>query len=571
MNKKEVLIIFKTHLDIGFTDYAQNIVKKYLNEYIPTAIKIGNELKNSDTPFIWTVGSWLVNEALKHDDNGSVTKAIEDGILTWHALPFTTNTEFMNTALIERCLDISSKLDERFGKKTTAAKMTDVPGHCIGLVPYLYDRGISFLHLGVNPATPVPPVPPLFKWQVGDKYITVMYHDTYGDGAEFDDFVLYFAHTGDNLGPQSTDEIVKIYEDIQSRYPDYTVRAATLNDVAEKMADIKGLPIVEKDIGESWIHSAATDPEKASRFRAALKHIEANDTDVDLTDNLMVVPEHTGGMDVKVFFGNTTAYYHTEMDELKEERKVIERSWQEQLDYVIEAEKLLGIKPDYPTDEPDLSLYEETQIPDELCVEVSWQMFDNSDYDRYKKDYMRCFDDWAIWDFTKVGLPDYEGGIYVAKATKAYKRDSLTLLRLEFDSEAAKTYGLPYFYLEIDGNKLKLNWYDKKANRMPQACWVKFKGQKEDWLLHRLGLWIKPEDIVGSPLICAVNDGVKNGEVTIKPIDSPLVAPFGRRLLQYNCGEVEQDLYFNLYNNIWNTNFPMWFDKNAVFRFEIEK
>ena len=62
---KEVYLIFKTHLDIGFTDKAQTVVKRYIEEFIPNAIKVGYELKDTDTPFIWTVGSWLVNEALK--------------------------------------------------------------------------------------------------------------------------------------------------------------------------------------------------------------------------------------------------------------------------------------------------------------------------------------------------------------------------------------------------------------------------------------------------------------------------------------------------------------------------
>ena len=86
MESKEVLIIFKTHLDVGFTDYAGNIIEKYLTQYISNAIKIGYELKGSDTPFIWTVGSWLVEQALKNDKTGTVEKAIEAGILHWHAL-----------------------------------------------------------------------------------------------------------------------------------------------------------------------------------------------------------------------------------------------------------------------------------------------------------------------------------------------------------------------------------------------------------------------------------------------------------------------------------------------------
>ena len=45
--QKEVLIIFKTHLDIGFTDYSKNIIKRYMDEYIPNAIKEGNVLKDT--------------------------------------------------------------------------------------------------------------------------------------------------------------------------------------------------------------------------------------------------------------------------------------------------------------------------------------------------------------------------------------------------------------------------------------------------------------------------------------------------------------------------------------------
>ena len=89
MNKvkkqKEVLIIFKTHLDVGFTDYAENIVSKYLNEYIPQAIKVGYELKDTNTPFKWTVGSWLIKLALENDTDGRIEQAIKDGILCWHA------------------------------------------------------------------------------------------------------------------------------------------------------------------------------------------------------------------------------------------------------------------------------------------------------------------------------------------------------------------------------------------------------------------------------------------------------------------------------------------------------
>jgi len=67
--------------------------------------------------------------------------------------------------LFEFGLSLSQELDARFGRQTIAAKMTDVPGHTRGIVPLLAQAGVKFLHIGVNPASTVPGVPPLFRWQ----------------------------------------------------------------------------------------------------------------------------------------------------------------------------------------------------------------------------------------------------------------------------------------------------------------------------------------------------------------------------------------------------------------------
>ena len=32
---KKVLVIFKTHLDVGFTDYSSVVTKRYVEEFIP--------------------------------------------------------------------------------------------------------------------------------------------------------------------------------------------------------------------------------------------------------------------------------------------------------------------------------------------------------------------------------------------------------------------------------------------------------------------------------------------------------------------------------------------------------
>lgn len=570
---KEVLVLFKTHLDMGFTDYAENIVKRYLEVNIPKAIEVGEELKGTDTPFVWTLGSWMVWEALKHDKDGRVDRAIRDGIITWHALPFTTHTELMSVELFEYALSISRKLDARYGKKTIAAKMTDVPGHTMGMVPLMKKNGIEFMHIGVNPATPLPDVPSVFKWECDGESIVVMYQKDYGLPEEFDDFVIYFAHTGDNLGPQSAEEVVAIYDKIQKEYPGCAIKAATLGDVAERVLKFKDIPVVNKEIGDTWIHGAGTDPEKVSRFRKVLRHIkEKGIKDEDLTDSLLIVPEHTWGKDIKKFFHNEKDYTVCEMEKVKDTDpfKDVEKSWNEQREYIRKAEALLGVTPDYPIQKPDLSGYEKCDIED-VGIEISWQLFDNKDYDIYNKTYMRLSVYWSIWDFTKVGLPEYDGFIVTANVTEMFKGNGEIICKMEFSKELAIEYGLPYFYLRIKDNNVEIMWFGKKASRLPQAFWLKFKGLVENWEVNKMGKWISPENIIDSNLICAVDEGIRNEKYKIKPLDSCLVAPYGRNLLRYKTESEEQDMYFNLYNNIWNTNFPMWYSDDALFRFEIDK
>lgn len=570
--KKDVLVLFKTHLDIGFTDFSSNIVDKYIYDSIPKAIEVGYELKGTDTPFVWTLGSWMVNEALKRDESGIVDKAIKDGIIVWHALPFTTHTELMNRELFEIGLDISKKLDERYGKKTIASKMTDVPGHTMGMVPSLEKYGVKFLHIGVNPATPLPPVPRVFRWECGKSSVIVMYQTDYGVKDEFDDFVVYFAHTGDNIGPQSASEVIEIYKHIKEEYPDANIISATLDDVATRVLKMKNIPVFDKEIGDTWIHGAGTDPQKVSRYRRLLRYIEENGANVDLTSSLLMVPEHTWGKDLKTFFRNDKEYSFDAMERLKDtyEYKDMVKSWEEQREYVASAEKLLGVKSDYNVEIPDVAGFEKCEEAAAPELEISWQLFDNKDYKNYETTYMRSKLEWAIWDFTKVGLPEYDGGIFCAKLLEQYRQNDKQICLYRFDEDVEKTYGLPCFWLETDKDSVVLKWFGKKASRLPQAFWLKFKGLEENWEINKMGQWIKPQNIVGSPLICAVQDGIRNASEVIKPLDSCLVAPFGRNLLKYNIAIDKQDMYFNLYNNIWNTNFPMWYSDDAIFRFKKE-
>ena len=154
---KTVHLIFKTHLDVGFTDLAANVFRTYCEMYIPQALKLAREMRESGRPerFVWTVGSWLIYEYLEQAgrrERRRMEEGIAAGDIAWHALPFTTHTELMDSSLFRFGISLSRDLDRRFGRRTIAGKMTDVPGHCRAIVPLLAQAGVRFLHVGVNPA-----------------------------------------------------------------------------------------------------------------------------------------------------------------------------------------------------------------------------------------------------------------------------------------------------------------------------------------------------------------------------------------------------------------------------------
>lgn len=81
---KKVIVVSKTHLDLGFTDYAENIRQKYINTFIPSAIALAENINTeSDKKFIWTTGSWILKEALANGTDAqkeALIKALKDGI-----------------------------------------------------------------------------------------------------------------------------------------------------------------------------------------------------------------------------------------------------------------------------------------------------------------------------------------------------------------------------------------------------------------------------------------------------------------------------------------------------------
>lgn len=310
---KRVIVVCKTHLDIGFTDYAQTVLDDYTNTFIPGALALAEEV---NTPghkrFVWTVGSYLPFYYLKHaapEAQAAFCRAVEKGHIRWHALPCTTHTELMDEKLFNWGLSLGERLNARFGLSSIAAKMTDVPGHTIAIVPLLARRGIRYLHIGVNTSSRLPKVPAIFRWQLGEDEIIVHYAGGYGaDQALSTGVALEFFHTNDNMGPPSREALEAFYAKMDAKYPNAHIEAGTLDDFAREVLPLREtLPIITQEIGDTWIHGVATDPVKTSRYRRALELLSPDAPD-EAMENLLLTAEHTWGMDTKLHLRDYRSY-----------------------------------------------------------------------------------------------------------------------------------------------------------------------------------------------------------------------------------------------------------------------
>lgn len=641
MKIQKVLVIFKTHLDIGFTDLAKNVTEKYLNSFIPGAIKTAKTLKSSatDARFVWTTGSWLISEYLRTksaEECAELERAIKNGDICWHGLPFTTHTELMSAELFNYGLSLSKRLDECFGKKTTAAKMTDVPGHTKAIIKHMSRAGIEFLHIGVNPASTPPDVPSLFRWRNDSgEEIMVMYQGDYGEYSEIGNsgIAVYFAHAHDNAGVQSPDEVTELYGKLKSKFPDAEIIAADLNLLAEEVKKIKStLPILTDEIGDTWIHGVATDPKKVSCFRGLerlWKSIEESPDYERLARGLIMIPEHTWGLDEKITLHDNRNYARKDFEKARSspEYRRMETSWEEQRNYLYsaarelsaenreKAERVIAESCRRPADisglekiSPDGTVFlgdfeikfneageicflknGDLVIADEsnrLCT-LMYEQFGAEDYERFYKQYIRAdYDwsdagfDWAKEDFTKPGI---EAALkrhieYMPKCEVFYGENKAVVI-YAFPNVATEQGGCPRrFDLEITASDNELHfdlaWFEKTANRIAEAIWFGFNPKAENKKIGKLGQFIDPAHIVldGQRSLHATDCGIKYDELFLKTEDTALVAPEKPSLLNFTneLPNKNSPVYFNLYNNVWGTNFPMWYGEDARFRFTVK-
>lgn len=677
---KRVIVVSKTHLDLGFTNYAENIRQMYINTFIPNAISLAEQVNTPEKKnFIWTTGSWILKEALEHgtpEQRENLRRALESGDVVAHALPFTTHTELLDDDTLEYGLSIVEPLESLRGRKTVAAKMTDVPGHTRGLVPLLARHGIKMLHIGVNGASAVPKVPPCFRWRSGDSEVVVVYSGDYGGAFHSDllDEVLYFDHTHDNHGAPKPEQVLAKLKEIQKEFPGYEVSAGTLDDFADVIWEKRdALPVYEGEIGDTWIHGSAADPYKSAALREliGLKNKWLADGSLNrdsaeyrgLADHLLCVAEHTCGVDVKMFFSDYDHYLKRDFQRARQEDTVkilhpfrdfphnlltmwnrkfggynkgsysaIEKSWAEQRAYLDGA--LAALSPERRQEAERALAWLRPSAPDELdgqedayapCTCGGWtfrlnkhggigalthngqpvireneepvleyRAYSDEDYDfwltHYTRNYKQNFG-WAVPDFARP-LLKYERGKYragrfpytVNQAVCQGRGTGEVRISVDFvcdpalceDQGAPRTFRIVY-RLSEEGLRFEISWFGKDANRLTEALFLRLYPVHGQLRLKKISDWIDPAQVAsmgGRNLhaVWAARLDTGAGRYRFVNRHAPLISIGKGKILEFDDRFEDPDasgVTYVLYNNVWGTNFPLWYEENARFLFEI--
>ncbi len=679
---KKVIVVSKTHLDLGFTDYAYAVREKYLKDFIPSAIAIAKAVNTRTKRFVWTTGSWLLSEALKNGTpelKSNLTEALKNGDICAHALPFTTHTELLDADTLEYGLSLIDKIDKISGTKTISAKMTDVPGHTAALVPFLARKGIKLLHIGVNGASAIPVVPECFLWKKDGYEIVVIYSGDYG--GEFRscliDDILYFDHTLDNHGVRSPEAVIGNFNAIQEKYKGFEVVAGSMDYIAEKLWSVKDrLPVITSEIGDSWIHGAASDPYKV----AALKELQSlkrewldsgslvkNSAEYnELDDNLLCICEHTWGMDMKTYLGDYEHYLRKDFEKARKRDKVritrifadfphnfnnfvrrlkgeykvgsyrvIEKSWQEQREYIKKAvgalskdrakkasERLARLTPqDYLREEGkplecgktysfgsyrlcinsfggigSFAVDNVNLIKDNNRPVMQYHSYGIADYnfwfDHYTRDAAKN-KNWAFSDFGRPLLKYADKGYLKGRfdyrlesSTIRESKQGLTIsVMLRVDDYCSSELGAPkriqlIYTVDNDGLNIRVIWISKPASRLTESLHFNLypNAKKESLFYQKIGADIDPYKVVkyGNRNLSAV-ERIKftsgASDVCIVNSHAPLVGLGKGKILEFDnkYGNVEEEgLSFILHNNVWGTNFPLWYEGNAAFDFAVK-
>jgi hypothetical protein len=378
---EEVVIVFKTHFDIGYTDMAANVVQRYRTTMIDQALQVVDQNRSlpPEQQFVWTVPGWPMSKILDDwpgqtpERKQKIRQAIREGRFVVHALPFSMHTESLELEDLVFGLGFASRTSRALGLELPRdAKMTDVVCHTWMLSTLLAHAGVEFLHIGCNSACSSPEVPPLFWWQGpdGSRLLTMYSAGGYGTGlVPPPDWPhrtwLALIHTGDNHGPPRPEEVKKLLDEARVKLPGVKVRIGRLSDFADRLrAEKPELPVVRGDTPDSWIHGPMCDPagaKLARHVRPAILALQSLNTELrgwgaevpeiaaslaTARENSLLYGEHTwgGALWWLTPYGKGINFHYGDIwrsERAQGRFQKLEASWAEHTAYIETAERIV--------------------------------------------------------------------------------------------------------------------------------------------------------------------------------------------------------------------------------------
>lgn len=672
---KKIILVFKTHFDIGFTDLAANVIDNYATSMLDQVLETCEATADMGRQrYVWTMPSWPLSVMLERssgDRRKRLEKLMEQGQIVWHALPFTSHFDFCGLEDYRYGFTFARQLSRQWNKPfPISAKMTDVPGHGAMLPSLLAEAGVRFLHLGSNEFLKPPKVPDLFFWEAPDgKRVLTMYSKGYGSGPippEDWPYSTWMAlmHTHDNCGPQSADMIRGMVEKLEKKYPGAEIVCGTMDEFCQDLEreDLSRVPVIRKDLADTWIHGVGSYPGQVRtvrQVRRTMKVLEeryrqkketcsqemcrqAEDLIRECYENLMLFGEHTWGLDVKTWMDPERAYHQEEFLKQKEsaQGKRMEASWKEQADRAARAEdacrrfcQLLegsgrqdarkpeggsencrqqenglwqsgdgivesqGYRLKFAPDTGEILSLEDKRTGSLLlsarrgmpAVYYRYDRYGIEDMTRYLRKMARRFSDWGVRDNGKDNYPECDHRTVIPTLERwEIKEDRLFLIygnRRDEDTYGNARQVTLAFRLGEEQVELEVQLKAKDASPYTESgsLVMNLPMNYPVYGINKNGYVLNPETDIADwgnhALYCLENfvtagdraDSGQKRNVCVVTADAPLVAlgETGIYRFRKKYKAKQPALYFNLFNNMWGTNFPQWMEGDFSFRFLI--
>ena len=283
----EVVIVFKMHFDIGYTDWAESVLQKYATSMMDETLQSvrETEILPEEDQFVWTLPGWPMKYMLENtseDHKQALDTALRRGRFKVHALPFTFETESSDLETLVRGMDFSSRINRKYGfALPRGAKLTDVPSHSWVLPTLLTQAGVKILHIGCNPGSKSPDVPTLFWWEGpdGSRLLTFNWAEYYGSGVlppanwPYKTW-LAMIHTHENTGAPKPEEVAAVLKEAREKLPNAKIRIGQLEDFYDAlMRENPELPVIRGDMPDTWIHGYMSMPREVKKNKSLQRSI----------------------------------------------------------------------------------------------------------------------------------------------------------------------------------------------------------------------------------------------------------------------------------------------------------